>query len=529
MNIHSIKFRLMSLVAVVSIVMISLMAFIIPSKTKILADNLLEESSIFTANLLAENISLGLQTLMLDDGVSLDQTLESIKGDDSNENLISSVTIFDPDLVVVKGFNTDSENKFAKVDSLQAQNDETLLKISLPILDSDNSKLGYLSVIFSKKHQIESINQFANFTLIIGLVVILILSILIIVISNSITSPINRTASLLANMASGNGDLTARLKIEQKNEIGILSENFNLFIEKLQLMVGDIIKNATKVTSSSNKLTTGLQEIEATAEETANNSVSVTQSAEDTTLNVNNISENAHGMSTVVSNIDSSIEKLSSSISFVATDCTKQSLLSEKANKLAGSSQSKMIKLNEVSQQVTKVVDMISEVANQTNLLALNATIEAASAGEAGRGFAVVASEVKELANQTSIATSKIASQITEMQRYTTEALDAISEVTQLNDDLYKGSRTILSAVDEQNQTVTQVNSETNNASLSANGIATNVKDAAGGITNVLEAIKGVQSKTESTTSGIKALSINANELDSFAKELNLIAKQFKV
>jgi methyl-accepting chemotaxis protein len=85
--------------------------------------------------------------------------------------------------------------------------------------------------------------------------------------------------------------------------------------------------------------------------------------------------------------------------------------------------------LGESSQQIGKVIEVITSIAEQTNLLALNATIEAARAGEAGKGFAVVAGEVKELAKETAKATEEIGSRIAAIQSDTSDAVGAIGEI----------------------------------------------------------------------------------------------------
>ena len=92
--------------------------------------------------------------------------------------------------------------------------------------------------------------------------------------------------------------------------------------------------------------------------------------------------------------------------------------------------------LDEAAKHIGSVVELISKIASQTNLLALNATIEAARAGEAGKGFAVVASEVKQLANQTSQATSEISNQVTEIQDATKRAVAEITSIAGIIQDL---------------------------------------------------------------------------------------------
>ncbi|MFB9359591.1 methyl-accepting chemotaxis protein [Actinoplanes nipponensis] len=107
-------------------------------------------------------------------------------------------------------------------------------------------------------------------------------------------------------------------------------------------------------------------------------------------------------------------------------------------------------RLEASSAEIGKVVELIATIAQQTNLLALNATIEAARAGEAGRGFAVVASEVKDLANETAVATSEIGGQVGGIRGDTQNAVSAIEEMRGLIEELDRCQQVISEIVLDQ-------------------------------------------------------------------------------
>ena len=106
-----------------------------------------------------------------------------------------------------------------------------------------------------------------------------------------------------------------------------------------------------------------------------------------------------------------------------------------------------MRRLEAGSTEIGKVVELIAAIAQQTNLLALNATIEAARAGEAGRGFAVVAGEVKDLANETAVATSEIGGQVAGIRGHTQAAVAAIGEMRDLIGELERCQQVISAIV----------------------------------------------------------------------------------
>jgi methyl-accepting chemotaxis protein len=118
-----------------------------------------------------------------------------------------------------------------------------------------------------------------------------------------------------------------------------------------------------------------------------------------------------------ISMVATSADQLAATIREVASQAEHSALVSTNALASGLSSQHGVAELAQAAQRIGEVINAIRGIAEQTNLLALNATIEAARAGEAGRGFAVVASEVKQLATQTSTATTEISEQITEIQR----------------------------------------------------------------------------------------------------------------
>jgi methyl-accepting chemotaxis protein len=135
--------------------------------------------------------------------------------------------------------------------------------------------------------------------------------------------------------------------------------------------------------------------------------------------------------------------------------------------------------LADAAQKIGEVVSLITTIADQTNLLALNATIEAARAGDAGRGFAVVASEVKNLATQTSRATSEIGAHIASVQTTTQEAVSAIDSISSTISTISQISTAVAAAVEEQSSVTADMSSNMREAANSVNHIAANVNEIA--------------------------------------------------
>jgi methyl-accepting chemotaxis protein len=153
-----------------------------------------------------------------------------------------------------------------------------------------------------------------------------------------------------------------------------------------------------------------------------------------------------------------------------------------RAADIAHSAQDLGNQLSAGATRIGDVVKLIRDVAEQTNLLALNATIEAARAGQAGRGFAVVANEIKQLASQTAKATEDITAQIAAIQNSTVKAVNVIQSINAVTDDIARFTSAVAASVEQQNNAAQMI-------TRNVQGAAAGVKELAGSMTEVTNAI----------------------------------------
>jgi methyl-accepting chemotaxis protein len=214
-------------------------------------------------------------------------------------------------------------------------------------------------------------------------------------------SPLRHVVASLQNVAAEGGDLTARLHVESRDEIGELATAFNGFMDKLHPLIKDIQDSAQAVESAAAELdvqtSKSNQEMEHHRLETENVVAAVTEMSATSKEVANNTGMTAQ-----------SIESANRQVvdAGYAVDLAIEGIreLVNEIDLTSGAIQ----ELSEQSEQITEVLRVIGEIADQTNLLALNAAIEAARAGEQGRGFAVVADEVRLLASRTQQSTEDI-------------------------------------------------------------------------------------------------------------------------
>ncbi|NCC50018.1 MAG: methyl-accepting chemotaxis protein [Spartobacteria bacterium] len=345
----------------------------------------------------------------------------------------------------------------------------------------------------------------------------------------SISKPLGRMVDLLREIAQGGGDLTQRLTVQSADQIGRLSEWFNVFVDKLQDTIREVANNTQTLSTSSGALEQVAETMAATSSEMTDSSRGVAAASLQLSDNVHSIASASEEMSTAVRSVASAIEEMSSSISEVARNCQQGAMVAQKADTHTEGTRTLMRELEQSAAQVGQVLELINGIADQTNLLALNATIEAASAGEAGKGFAVVANEVKELAKQSASAVEEIATLIDGMRKRTSQAVVSIEEISEVVSEMNSISTTIASAVEEQSATTSEIAHSIVTASTVADTIAGNAQEAARGANEVSSSIRTLDEGTGQSAEAAQRTKKNAQELAQLVGRLQQIVQQFKI
>ncbi|KXI29083.1 methyl-accepting chemotaxis protein [Paraglaciecola hydrolytica] len=359
-----------------------------------------------------------------------------------------------------------------------------------------------------------STNESVVTTVIIALVLLGVALGLGLVLSSSILRPINGAVEAMQDIANGDGDLSRRLDENAAKEIQALAKAFNIFAQKVADLVNNVRTSiATMVDSSQNLsqlmlqadhgvkqqheesdlVAVAMNEMSVAAQEVANNAATAANHTEEVERQVGGATKRLDGAIRVISGLEI---KVSEGVKIIS-------------------------RVGEESKNIGGVLEVISGIADQTNLLALNAAIEAARAGEQGRGFAVVADEVRSLAAKTAASTGEINQMIARLQNGSKEAVDAISSIREGSEETVIHTKEVDSALKEIHQAI-----------LTINDMNTQIATAAEEQTFVSESINknihNIVNIAQGTAAGTEKARDIADNLNLLAAEMDRLVGQYR-
>lgn len=319
----------------------------------------------------------------------------------------------------------------------------------------------------------------------------------------------------LKDIASGDGDLTKRIKKTSNDELGDVVDWFNQFVDKLHNSITDVVKSIGPLTSLSSDLGSLTSETLAISANQNKATEQVSLVVEEMVSSVQAVSNNANSASEAANEADKAakdgrdiVTKTVASINGLAEEV-------ERAGEV-------IRKLEADTGNVGTILDVIKGIAEQTNLLALNAAIEAARAGEQGRGFAVVADEVRTLASRTQDSTQEIQKVIEELQTAARSAVDVMGQSKQrAQESVEHAAQTgeSLAAITERVSAITEMNMQIASAAVEQERAAYSIKE------NVL----GIKETSETAMRSIQKVEEASLSLVDISGNLQRVTSDFKV
>lgn len=371
------------------------------------------------------------------------------------------------------------------------------------------------SQVEGRQQTIETLTSNVNYTFVIAMVVALLLVAgFTWSMRRSVIAPLKMLVTRFEDISQGEGDLKQTIDVSSGDEIADVAQAYNKFLEKIRHIVVEIKSAALAVDQKAE----GFSDINTRLKQ------NVSQQQEETQI------------------IAAAINEMAASISEVAQNAGEASNDADQADKLADEGRrivtnsaasvenladevrravETLSRLDEQSQQIESVLDVIKTIAEQTNLLALNAAIEAARAGEQGRGFAVVADEVRTLASRTQDSTQEIQSMIEALQEASKQAVG----VMQGGD---KQARETVDLVNEANEALKNITQSITNIAQRNAQIAAAAEQQSSVAEDVNRSIDSIASLARNTDSYAYETSKAGDELNHQAKNINDLVGAFK-
>lgn len=385
------------------------------------------------------------------------------------------------------------------------------------------------------------ITQYFYISLIIfGVSISIFLVLLYWFVNRQVARPLLQLKASIVNLVEKK-DLTQTIPIRRKDEIGDVATAVNAFITDLHGMmqningytgqVGTVSETSAKkahearlafgqVASSFQEVATGTENQQHSAEESARAMEEMANGIQRIAEASSTMAESSKHMANEAVAGNQSVEKVSGQMDSI--------------NRSVSHSADVVRSLDSRSAEISQIVEVIASIASQTNLLALNAAIEAARAGEQGRGFAVVADEVRKLAEQSNDSANQIANLITEIQRETTSAVQAMDEGTreveagiQIAHETGEAFRRIMDSTQDVADQVQEISSVAEQMSAATEQVTASILQLSSIAKESAESASSVAASTEEQRISMNQLSTSAEQLNQMAKELQQMINRF--
>ena len=321
--------------------------------------------------------------------------------------------------------------------------------------------------------------------------------------------------SAFINRVNETLDFTPRVTIRRMDELGTSGDALNKLLDRLQDNLKAIARNADHVASAAHQMATTSGQVATASHQQSEAASNMAATVEQMTVSINHVADRAQETSHLASESGKLAASGEEVIGQTAADIHDIAATVDQAAGLIHG-------LEQHSQQISNVVQVIKDVADQTNLLALNAAIEAARAGEQGRGFAVVADEVRKLAERTSASTQQIATTIDTMRA---SASDAVTSMQGVVAKVAQG----VERAQQANESIKQIGQGSRNAVGMVGEIAEAIREQGAATNNIATQVERIAQMSEESSAAASNSAQSASELDRLANEMHDVVAAYRL
>lgn len=319
----------------------------------------------------------------------------------------------------------------------------------------------------------------------------------------------------IQNIAEGDGDLTIRVPVTTKDELGELSAHVNVFMEKLQRIIASVLQNTNEVSRAAESLLSVSSSSQRAADEQSHAITMVVTAVNELTMAIQEVARNtsstAQNTKDATSITERGQERIRLAVEHVEGLAARIHETAEFMSQLEGE-----------AKNVTSVIDVIRGVAEQTNLLALNAAIEAARAGEQGRGFAVVADEVRTLASRTQQSTGDIQGMLSKLQAGVQHAVTAMG-----NSEILTGDA--VASASDAGKSLAGIDSAVREIADMTTQIATAAEEQSSVTAEIDKNLVQINTLAMNTAEGASKTAQESQRLNQLSVQLRQLVGQFRV
>lgn len=398
----------------------------------------------------------------------------------------------------------------------------------LPIYAGQN-RVGGLLILQSDAVVKANTRQMMTMISLVALVCVILVIPLAWLAAARVVNPLVVIVDKLKDIAEGEGDLTTRLEVTSKDEIGQVAGWFNSFIDKIHELIREVAENANRLNRSSSTLEALSRTMADGASKTSERANSVSAASEEMSTSMNTVAGAMEQASGNMATVSGATGEMTQTITEISKNTVDAREITQEVVEKTRTASEQIGELGGAADEIGQVVDVITDISSQVNLLALNATIEAARAGEAGKGFAVVANEIKDLAGQTAGASNQIKEKVANIRASTGRTVEQIDDVSQVVNKVNEIVLIIASAVEEQSATTQSMAENIGQVSEGIEDVNTNISQSSAVSAEIARDISGVTQAATEMTQNSGTVDVRSKELSDLAEKLMTLVKKFKI